>query len=131
MPNELTDSNNDLVSIIETGGITDLIKPLVKEIHLFDTFIAGTTFIEDKELLKSIKINDHLILKREVDNKHDKKAILVLTQNNKKLGYIPRKDNIIFSRLLDAGKLLTATIKEIDLKKDFNTIKISIYLVDF
>ena len=131
MSNEVINSNNDLVSIIETGGITDLIKPLVREIYLFDTYIAGTTFIEDKELFKLLKENDRLILKREESNKFDNKAILIFNQKQEKLGYIPRKDNAIFSRLLDAGKLLSASVKEINLKGDFYTIKINIYLVDF
>lgn len=131
MANELTIKEQELVTIIETSGITSLIKPLIKEIYLFDTYIAGTSFLDDKALLESLKENDHLILRREVDNKFDEKAILVLNQNNQKLGYIPRKDNEIFSRLLDAGKILTASIKEINLKGDFYTIKINIYLVDF
>ena len=125
MANELTLKEQELVTIIETSGITNLIKPLIKEIYLFDTYIAGTSFLDDKALLESLKENDHLILRREVDNKFDEKAILVLNQNNQKLGYIPRKDNEIFSRLLDAGKILTASIKEINLKGDFYTIKIN------
>ncbi len=131
MANELTTKQQELVTIIETSGITNLIKPLIKEIYLFDTYIAGTSFIENSDVFKSLKENDHLILRREVDNKFDENAILVLNQNNQKLGYIPRKDNEIFSRLLDAGKILTASIKEINLKGDFYTIKIKIYLVDF
>lgn len=131
MANELITKQQELVTIIETSGITNLIKPLIKEIYLFDTYIAGTSFIENSDVFKSSKENDHLILRREVDNKFDNKAILVLNQSNQKLGYIPRKDNEIFSRLLDAGKILTASIKEINLKGDFYTIKINIYLVDF
>jgi hypothetical protein len=131
MPNELTKSQQNLVSIINESGITNLIEPLVKEIYLFDTYIAGTSFVEDKDIFSTLRENDHLILRRDVNNKFDEKAILVLTQSQQKLGFIPRKDNEIFSRLLDAGKLLTASIKEINLKGDFYTIKINIYLVDF
>ncbi len=131
MSNDLTITEHELVTIIETSGITNLIKPLIKEIYLFDTYIAGTSFIEDSAIFKTLKVNDHLILRRETDNKFDEKAILILNQQNQKLGYIPRKDNEIFSRLLDAGKLLTASIKEINLKGDYYTIKINIYLVDF
>ncbi len=131
MSNDLTITEHELVTIIETSGITNLIKPLIKEIYLFDTYIAGTSFIEDSAIFKTLKVNDHLILRRETDNKFDEKAILILNEQNQKLGYIPRKDNEIFSRLLDAGKLLTASIKEINLKGDYYTIKINIYLVDF
>mgnify|MGYP002859486560 CR=1 FL=1 len=66
------------------------------------------------------------------DNKFDSRAIMVLTADGKKLGYIPEKDNIIFSRLMDAGKLLSATITEIKERSgNFRQISIGIYLVDF
>lgn len=131
MANELTKADQNLVSIIQESGITNLIKPLIREIYLFDTYVAGTSFIENRDLFKDLKENNHLILKRETDNKFDSQAILILTQANQKIGYIPRKDNLIFSRLLDAGKLLSASIKEINLKGDFYSIKINIFLVDF
>lgn len=131
MKNQLTLTNQQLVSIIEENGITNLIKPLVKEIYLFDTYIAGTNYVDDLSNFKDLKEGDRLVLKREKDNKFDHKAILVNTESQKKLGYIPRKDNAIFSRLLDAGKLLSATVKEINEHGDFYSIKINIYLVDF
>lgn len=130
MKNEVSLTNQQLVTIIEENGVTNLIKPLIKEIYLFDIFIAGCSYVEDKSNFEGLKIGDRLVLKREKDNLFDHKAILVNTESNKKLGYIPRKDNAIFSRLLDAGKLLTATIKEINNKNDFYIIKINIYLVD-
>jgi hypothetical protein len=78
-----------------------------------------------------IKLKDRLTLQRE-DNKFDGKAIVVLTSDGKKLGYVPEKDNIIFSRLIDAGKLLVAYIIEIKKRSiDYQQISIGIYLVDF
>jgi hypothetical protein len=131
MENKITVSNTELVSIINDSGITTLIEPLVKEIFLFDTYIAGTSYIEEKEIFQSLKVNDHLILRRDKENKFDEKAILVLNEKKIKLGFIPRKDNEIFSRLLDAGKLLTGTVKEINIKGDIYKIKININLIDF
>ena len=86
-------------------------NPLIREIHLFDTYVAGTTHLEDRSVLETIKVGDELILQRE-DNPFDKKAILVLNAEKKKLGYVPEKDNIVFSRLMDAGKMLKAKIAE-------------------
>lgn len=131
MENKIIVSNTELISIINDSGITTLIEPLVKEIFLFDTYIAGTSYIEEKEVFQSLKVNDHLILRRDKENKFDEKAILVLNEKKIKLGFIPRKDNEIFSRLLDAGKLLTGTVKEINLKGDIYKIKININLIDF
>ena len=48
-----------------------------------------------------------------------------------KLGYVPEKDNLIFARLMDAGKLLVAKIKKIQKRGTFTQISIGIYLVDF
>lgn len=121
---------SELVTAIQQNGITDLIKPLVKEIFLFDTFIAGTSYV-DKNLIDALSADDKLILRREGDNRFDDKAVLVLNMNQKKVGYIPEKDNAVFSRLMDAGKLLTAKVKKIDKKGDFSKIEISIFLTDF
>ncbi len=118
------------VATIENHALSDIIKPLIKEIHLFDSYVAGTTHLEDKSVLDSIMIGDMLTLQRE-DNKFDSNAILILTEDKKKLGYVPEKDNVIFARLMDAGKLLKAKITDITHKGSFTQISVGIYLVDF
>lgn len=129
--NELTEANkNELVIAAENNQIGDLIKPLIREIHLFDSYIAGTTHLRDKSILDEIKIGDKLSLQRE-DNKFDSNAILVISSDSRKVGYIPEKDNIVFARLMDAGKMLSAQISSIDIKGTFHKISIGIYLVDF
>lgn len=131
MADELIKSNNgDLVSVIDQHDIGGLLRPLITEIHLFDTFVAGTTHLKDPSVLEEIRAGDRLSLLRE-DNKFDSNAVLILTADKKKLGYIPEKDNIIFARLMDAGKMLAAKIKGIEKKGSFTKIAIGIYLVDF
>lgn len=44
---------------------------------------------------------------------------------------VPEKDNIIFARLTDAGKLLKAQVTKKNQKGGFTQISIGIYLVDF
>lgn len=127
---ELAKIEKDTLTTITKNSISDIIKPLTNEIHLFDTYIAGTTYITNQDIFNKLNVDDNLTLIRE-DNKFDKKAILVMTKDKIKLGYIPEKDNVIFSRLMDAGKLLKAKIKSIDKKGSFNKIAISIYLYDF
>lgn len=123
-------SPDEIVPIVEKEGLDKIIKPLVQEIHLFDSYIAGTTHLDDKSVLDAMKIGDKLSLYRE-DNKFDKNAILIMNADKKKLGYVPEKDNLIFARLMDAGKLLCARITKIELKGDFYKVAIGIYLVDF
>ncbi len=130
MANELDISKQGVVSLVQNQELGDIIKPLVKEIHLFDSYIAGTTHLKDLSVLEEIKVGDDLTLRRE-DNKFDSKAILILTAAQKKVGYIPEKDNLIFARLMDAGKLLKAKISKIVKRGSFTQISIGIYLVDF
>jgi hypothetical protein len=92
--------------------------------------VAGTTHLEDKSVLEAIKVGDMLTLQRE-DNKFDSNAILILTEDKKKLGYVPEKDNVIFARLMDAGKLLKAKITDITHTGSFTQISVGISLVDF
>ena len=131
MSNELIEQKTEgLISAIDRQGIGELLKPLVREIHLFDSYVAGTTHLEDQTVLDEINVDDKLLLFRE-DNKFDSNAIIIKTESRKKLGYVPEKDNIIFARLMDAGKMLAAKIKNIEKKGSFTKIGIGIYLVDF
>ena len=124
------EDTKSLIAGLGAGGLGEVIKPLSKEIHLFDTYVAGTSHLKDKTVLDDIKEGDRLFLQRE-DNKYDAKAILVLNENRLKMGYVPEKDNVVFSRLMDAGKLLSAKIKRVENKGTFKMIGISIYLIDF
>ena len=130
MANELTKAQSGVVALVDSREIGDVLKPLIKEIHLFDSYIAGTTHLKDPEVLDTVKAGDMLNLKRE-DNKFDDKAILVLNEAGQKLGYVPEKDNVVFARLMDAGKLLKAKVTDVELKGGFHMIRIGIYLVDF
>ena len=130
MANEITLSSGGVAALDAEKGLSEMIRPLQREIHLFDTFIAGTTYLKDRSVLERIAENDRLVLLRE-DNKFDENAILVLNDKKEKLGYIPEKDNIVFSRLMDAGKLLIAKIRHIEKKGTFTKIRIGIYLIDF
>jgi hypothetical protein len=87
-------------------------------------------FIKDTSVFEGLKRGDKLLLQRE-ENKFDNNAILVMTEGKAKLGYIPENDNLIFARLMDAGKLLCGRIKNIEPKGTFRVINIEILLVDF
>ena len=130
MENELSIRKDGLVSLVEDHDLGNIIKPLTKEIHLFDSFVAGTTHLADPSVLETIKAGDKLSLMRE-NNKFDSNAVMILTEEKKKLGYVPEKDNIVFARLMDAGRLLIAKITKIEKRGSFNQISIGIYLVDF
>ena len=129
--NELVNTNqNNLVIAAENNQLGELIKPLIREIHLFDSYIAGTTHLSDKSVLDILKAGDKLSLQRE-DNKYDSNAILIISSDGRKVGYVPEKDNLVFARLMDAGKMLSAKIFSIEIKGTYHRISIGIYLIDF
>ena len=131
MSGELTVANAGAVAIrAEGGALGELLKPLTREIHLFDSYVAGTTHLSDPTVLDEVAPGDRLTLQRE-QNRFDDNAIVLLTQTGKKLGYVPEADNLIFARLMDAGKLLGAQIADITPRGKFRQIRIGIYLVDF
>ena len=129
---------SDLVKI-ENGGLIGLLngkggdlvipKPFEKDIFLFDTYIAGTTHIEGiEELEPHLNINDKLDFFREPDNRYDNKAIMIKTTSGIKIGYVPQQDNVIFARLMDAGKLLFGRISDKEKKGRWVKIEIKVYL---
>ena len=131
MSNELIEQKNGaLVSAIGQQGIGEMLKPLIREIHLFDSFVAGTMHLQDPSVLEEVTVGDKLTLMRE-ENKFDDNAILLLTESGKKIGYVPEKDNQIFARLMDAGKMLAAKVTKIERRGSFYQISIGVYLVDF
>ncbi len=129
MADELTGHQQKLVSLLQKRELGEIIRPLMKEIHLFDTYVAGTSYLEDDSVLEKIRVGDTLSLRRE-DNEYDCNAILVLNSEGEKLGYVPMRQNLVFARLMDAGKLLKARISCITQKGSFTQIDIAIYMVD-
>ncbi len=131
MENELKVGQQNMVSLVSSNPLGDIIKPLSHEILLFDSYVAGTSHIEDETVFDDVSPGNKLILQREPENRFDENAILVFDEKKRKLGYIPEKDNIVFARLMDAGKYLIAKINTYEPKGAFRQINISIYLVDF
>ena len=131
MENGLTVEKKNMLSLVKDNDLGNLIKLLQHEILLFDSYIAGTTNIKDESVFDDLRRGQKLTLQREPDNRFDERSIIVLDGQGRKLGYIPEKDNEVFARLMDAGKLLKAKITDIKQKGSFTQISIGIYLVDF
>lgn len=122
------ESENIVGLINGAGGLTVPI-PYERDIYLFDTHIAGTTHIDNMEELEpTLNIDDRLEFFREPNNKYDPQAIMIKNMDGVKIGYVPRQDNIIFSRLMDAGKLLFGRITEKEIKGKWVKISIKIFL---
>ena len=87
-------------------------KPFVREVELLNCNIAGTTFLDLDEIEPELRKHQLLMLIREPKNENDDKAILILTEDGQKLGYVPKKKNEVLSNLMDAGKLLFGRLNE-------------------
>lgn len=98
-----------IANIIETGGLA---LPFENIIYLQSVRVAGMQYyIKDGLILLQ---SDKIKLKRELNNIHDKYAIELFTGKGEKIGYIPRRENKIFARLMDGGKILSAEVRTVN-----------------
>ena len=131
MANNLIISPQNTLAITEQMDFGELIKPLQKELFLLKTYVAGTAYIEDYSVIEELKTGDRLTLKREPGNRFDEKAILVLDAQKRKVGYVPERDNTVFSRLMDGGKILFCKVEDKQPKEYYTQVDINIFLEDF
>lgn len=121
-----------ILEAVEMNGIENVVMPLMNEIFLSFTDIAGTRYVDNQDVFKRLEKNDPLLLEREADNKYDSNAIKVLTIDGKKLGYIPKSDNSIYARLMDSGKILNARVYSCYENDYYNwSVSIKICMMDF
>ena len=82
--------------------------------YLLNKFsVAGFYFYEGPNLLDKMKTGDTLLMKPAPENIEDEYAV-ELHFKDTMIGHIPRSDNKHIFRLLDQGKKLVCTIREID-----------------
>ena len=123
------DDNAGLMGLFHGQNGLVIPEPFSHDIFLFDSHVAGTSFIEGIEELEThLKIDDRLDFFREPDNPYDDKAIVIKNTDGVKIGYVPKEDNVIFSRLMDAGKLLFGRITHKEMKGKWLKIDIKIFL---
>ena len=91
-----TGSNTDNITDIHTKReIIPLYRSInrisyTRKYYYKDINVVGTDYIEDKTPHNEIQIGDDIIFQFERENKFDNKAILVLDNKSRKLGYIRR-----------------------------------------
>ena len=105
-------------------------KPFVQEVELLDCNVAGTTFLDLDDIEPKLKKHQLLMLKREPNNEYDNNAILILTEEGKKLGYVPQDKNEVLSKLMDAGKLLFGRLDEKTWVDNWLKLDVQVYLRD-
>lgn len=114
-------------------GLSVLPKIMVKQYHriyLLQSFVRGFRFYEGAALIPKMKNGDMLQLVREPDNQFDNKAIAVY-YNDIKIGFLPKEDNDILSKLMDAEVVkLHAEIAQLqEGAKDWEKLFIAVYVL--
>lgn len=128
--NELTKFDPQTLKILADSFKDGLPIPSIKEIFLIETHIAGTSYLNLKEIEKQLNTNDFLKFMREVENKYDSLAILIFDQHGNKLGYVPREQNSILARLMDAGKFIFGRLDKKEWINHWLKLSIKIYMKD-
>ncbi len=149
------EKKQELVMTLHHAG-AELPMPFERDIYLLGVTVAGTTYAPNIEtLFASLKEGDRVKLVREPDNPYDEYAIRIDTENDEtigylspeaasaqgpegalaleksaKLGYIPRYNNKIFARLMDAGKLLYGVVRAKEAINTYHKIMVNVYLKD-
>lgn len=121
---------NSSVIVKDQKNMDEYLKPLSRDIFLFKTKIGSTYKLKDKNPLMKLKTNDELSF-RIGESKYDDNQINIYNSFNELVGFVPEADSIIFSRLMSAGKMLFAIIKNISYSHEIPLIDIDIYLKDF
>ena len=125
-----TDEKKKLVGLFHGKDMADQMPaPYERDIFLFDTRVAGTMYNDDiRESAAKLQAGSRLNFFREPGNVYDDLAIMIKTLDGHKIGYVPRKDNPVFARLMDAGKELFGQVKRIRDNEYYINIEIEIYL---
>ena len=142
----LQQNEKEWISALHSGGV-ELPTPFERDIFLLGVELAGTSYVDDIDrLYESLKEGDLIKLIREPDNRYDEYAIRVETDRDepvgyiisdpgvlvpdRKLGYIPRVNNKVLSRLMDAGKLLYGVVRHKEMIDSYHKIVIKVYMKD-
>lgn len=94
--------NEPLLSATEIE-IERLVESQLAHGFRLETYVAGTAYYKAREEIAKLYETTPLFLLREPNNPHDERAVVVMTQQGVKLGYIPRHQNQQLARLMDIG----------------------------
>ena len=121
MPEIIKKDENGLLNLMHnTQQGLGFNLPFERDILLFETYVAGTSHVEGiEDLVPTFTPGTRLDFFREPENLYDAMAVLVKNKDGKKIGYIPQRDNLVFARLMDAGKQLFGRVTEVELVDDY------------
>ena len=106
----------------------EVLVPLEGYDLLLDTHVAGTSYIPTLDRkMAHVDPGTLLTMVREPDNPVDPKAILIMTTEGQKIGYVPRAENSTMAVMMDVGHTLFARVMEIEEHGRWTKIAVQIY----
>ena len=84
-------------------------NPQPRKVLVQHSPLAGFQYHHGEDLWPSLRVGDTLTLVREPQNRYDDCAVRVDWQG-RKLGYVPRRENVAVAQMLDRGERLEATL---------------------
>ena len=140
--------DKDLIALLNSIDTDEgMPVPFERSIFLLGTQIAGTSYqMNIDELYDKLNEGDIVKLIREPQNEYDEYAIRIDTESDQplgyvpsekapddeylKLGYVPRVNNKILARLMDAGKKLYGVVRLKEMNGSYYHIVVKIYMKD-
>ena len=130
MKTDLVKIDSQLLELFAEHSETGLC-PFQKEIFLQDITVAGTGYCDAiEDVFPQLTENMVLCLLRDTNNEHDELAIGVWF-NQIRIGWVPRKQNEVVARLMDAGKNICLRISALSKEADnWKRIDGKMYMID-
>ena len=130
MKNQIVKVSPELLEMMGSE-LPNSLQPFTREIFLLDIVVAGTSYCKRIDTVYP-KLEKGLVLRmlRHPKNKYDEHAIGIYFEKIR-IGWVPRELNLIFSRLMDAGKAFFCRIEKVTLVDDYWVkIDAKIYMVE-
>ena len=119
----------ELLELIHGGTNTGLAS-LNREIFLLYITIAGTSFCDQmKKIAPKLKRGTVLKMIRHPKNDHDEMAIGIYYEDTR-IGWVPMRDNLVISRLMDAGKAFFCRVQSKEWCNNWCKVDGKIYMVE-
>lgn len=118
-----------LLALIQGGDLSLL--PFARELVVLECHIAGTSYLELEEVEPDLKVGDRFFLIREPDNEFDRFAVAIYSSSKIKLGYLPKGRNETIARLLDAGKMIFASLVFKSWEDEWLKLSVRVFLIDY
>ena len=127
--NELIKINGNLIAEIDKKSLGEIIKPLKKEIPLFDYYVNDINELCSDVIFVKIKEKDTLCLK--ADNMAYRSTSVGVYFEEQRIGELYEGEEKIPYNLLTAGKELKAIVKNKHISMGKKVLQLSVKMLDF